>query len=111
MATRHMVRDQKWCEPSPMAFARVSQALDLIRINHCLFPTGTKFMKQNFFTWELNNYASSSTLTIEIANEAGMKEKAILAITAAEKASRSYKKYKPIQSEKFMNLLLPHCAL
>ena len=28
---------------------------------------------------------------MEMANEAGMKEKAILAITAAEKASRSYK--------------------
>lgn len=31
------------------------------------------------------------TFTIETANEAGTKERAILTITAAEKASRSYK--------------------
>ena len=35
---------------------------------------------------------------METANEAGMKENAILAITAAEKASRSYKIHKTIQS-------------
>lgn len=40
---------------------------------------------------QVGSSLTQHTLTIETANEAGIKEKAILTITAAEKASRSYR--------------------
>lgn len=58
-----------------------------IKCSHLCIIFRTKKRTQK---WQAESSIIQLTLTIETANEAGMKEKAILTMIAAEKASRSY---------------------